>query len=214
MTLFVVTLAHYFIPGQRLTGYKLSAFAVGFGGVFLVIGPDFGDVGWSDAQLWAMLAALAAAFSYAAGSVYARRIGEQGPLSLAAGTLLVSAAFTGAIAVPQVDAIQWPVSLESAAAIAVLGAIATGRSTVLFFRLIQGPGPGFLSIVNYLVPAWAVLVGAVFLGEPLSGTMLGGLALILAGIAVSEAGHRLTDILRLGHQTHGLAGAPALSEKA
>ena len=136
------------------------------------------------------------------------------PLSLAAGTLLVSAAFTGAIAMPHVDAIQWPVALESAVAVAVLGAVATGLSTVLFFRLVQGPGPAFLSIVNYLVPAWAVLVGAVILSEPLSGPMLGGLALILTGIAVSEAGHRLADLTRLGRETHGLAGALVTSEKS
>ena len=52
----------------------------------------------------------------------------------------------------------------------------------------QGPGPTFISLVNYLVPAWAVVAGAVFLDEPLSLPMIGGLVLILVGIALSEAG--------------------------
>ena len=53
---------------------------------------------------------------------------------------------------------------------------------------VQGPGPAFLSFVNYLVPAWAVIAGALFLDEALSSWAYAGLALILSGIALSEAG--------------------------
>ena len=214
MPLYVITLAHYFVPGQRLDALRVAGFVMGFIGVFIVIGPDLGGLSASNIELWAMLAALAAAFSYAAGSIVARRIGEQDPLSLSSGTLLVSAVCTGAIALPDLDAVQWPAALESVAAIAVLGMIATALSTVLFFRLVQGPGPAFLSIVNYLVPAWAVLVGAVILNEPLSGAVLGGLALILAGIAVSEAGQRLAGLLGIRRMARALAGAIATSEKS
>jgi drug/metabolite transporter (DMT)-like permease len=214
MPLYVITLAHYFVPGQRLDAFRGAGFVLGFFGVFIVIGPDLSGLGASNVELWAMLAALAAALSYAAGSVFARRIGEQDPLSLSSGTLLVSAVCTGAIALPDLDAVQWPVAPESMAAIAVLGMIATALSTVLFFRLIQGPGPAFLSIVNYLVPAWAVLVGAIILNEPLSGAVLGGLALILAGIAVSEAGRRLAGLLGIRRMARALAGAVAASENS
>ena len=214
MPLYVITLSHYFVPGQRLTAFRVAGFVLGFGGVFLVIGPDLNKLGSSDVELWAMLAALAAALSYAAGSILARRIGEQDPLSLSSGTLLISAVCAGAIALPDLNAIQWPVALESAAAIAVLGLIATALSTVLFFRLVQGPGPAFLSIVNYLVPAWAVLVGALILNEPLSGAVLGGLALILTGIALSEAGQWLVRIVSIRRTARALAGAMATSEKS
>ncbi|MBT8047483.1 MAG: DMT family transporter [Xanthomonadales bacterium] len=214
MPLYVITLSHYFVPGQRLNAFRMVGFVLGFGGVFLVIGPDLKSLGTSNVELWAMLAALAAALSYAAGSVFARRMGEQDPLSLSSGTLLVSALCTGAFALPDVNAIQWPAALESVAAIAVLGMIATALSTVLFFRLVQGPGPAFLSIVNYLVPAWAVLVGAIILSEPLSGAVLGGLALILTGIAVSEAGQWLAKIVGMRRTARALASAMATSEKA
>jgi drug/metabolite transporter (DMT)-like permease len=214
MPLYVITLSHYFVPGQRLNAFRVSGFVLGFAGVFMVIGPDLGSLGSSNVELWAMLAALAAALSYAAGSVLARRIGEQDPLTLSSGTLLVSAVCTGAFALPDVNSIQWPVALESVAAIAVLGVIATALSTVLFFRLVQGPGPAFLSIVNYLVPAWAVLVGAIILNEPLSGVMLGGLALILTGIAISEAGQWLAKIVGMRRAARALAGAVTTSEKS
>ena len=213
MPLYVITLSHYFVPGQRLNAFRVAGFALGFAGVLMVIGPDLGSLGSSNVELWAMLAALAAALSYAAGSVMARRIGEQDPLTLSSGTLLVSAVCTGAFALPKVNSIQWPVAPESAAAIAILGVIATALSTVLFFQLVQGPGPAFLSIVNYLVPAWAVLVGAIILNEPLSGVMLGGLALILTGIAISEAGQWLARVVSIKRAARVLAGAVATSEK-
>ena len=60
----------------------------------------------------------------------------------------------------------------------------------------QGPGPAFLSLVNYLVPAWAVIAGAVFLDESLSMSVFAGLALILTGIAFSEFGARVIGWLK------------------
>lgn len=209
MPLFVITLSHFFVPGQRLNAYRVVGFAVGFAGVVLVIGPDLTGLGASNTVIWGMLAALAAALSYAAGSVFARRIEGDDPLILAAGTLLISATFSSALALPDLGRIQWPVAVEAAVAVIVLGVIATGLSTVLFFRLIQGPGPAFLSIVNYLVPAWAVLVGVVVLSESLTSAMLGGLAFILAGIAISEAGERLARMFSFRGAPRGLARALA-----
>ena len=79
------------------------------------------------------------------------------------------------------------------AAVLILGLLATGFATLLYFRLVQGPGPAFLSLVNYLVPGWAVLAGILFLGEePASGIFL-GLVLILLGIAIGEFGPRGTQ---------------------
>ena len=72
----------------------------------------------------------------------------------------------------------------------VLGLLATGFATLLYFRLVQGPGPTFISFVNYLVPAWAVIAGALFLDESLSLSVFLGLALILSGIGLSEFGAR------------------------
>ena len=77
-------------------------------------------------------------------------------------------------------------------ALGILGLLATGFATLLYFRLVQGPGPTFLSLVNYLVPAWAVIAGALFLEESLSLSVFVGLSLILCGIALSEIGPRVS----------------------
>ena len=68
--------------------------------------------------------------------------------------------------------------------------------TVLYFRLIQGPGPTFVSLVNYIVPGWAVIAGSVVLGETLSLHVFAGLALILMSLATSEFGGRLSSLLQ------------------
>ena len=51
--------------------------------------------------------------------------------------------------------------------------------------VVQSAGPRFMSLVNYQVPVWAVILGLVVLGEELPPQFLGALALILGGLARS-----------------------------
>ena len=62
---------------------------------------------------------------------------------------------------------------------------------VVFLQLIAMAGPSFVAFINYLIPLWAVLIGILLLGEDPRWTALMALALILAGLALSEmAGQR------------------------
>ena len=197
MPLFVLPLAHYFIPGARLTAGRVAGFVAGFAGVVCIIGPAALADASGNTTLWATLAMLGAALSYAVNSIYARRVGLQDPMLLAAGMLLIAGLFALPFAAADFAALAFaPPAPLAAVALLVLGLCSTGLATVLYFRIIQGPGPTFLSLVNYLVPAWAVLAGAWFLDETLALTSYAGLALILAGIALSEFGPRLRQTLR------------------
>ncbi|MDX1425794.1 MAG: DMT family transporter, partial [Kiloniellales bacterium] len=71
-------------------------------------------------------------------------------------------------------------------AVAVLGVVSTATATVVYFNLITLAGPSFLSLINYLIPVWAVVIGMLFLGERPAWTAFAGLALILSGIALAE----------------------------
>jgi drug/metabolite transporter (DMT)-like permease len=62
----------------------------------------------------------------------------------------------------------------------------TALATVMLVYVVQSAGPSFMSLVNYQVPVWAVILGLVFLGEALPPQFLGALALILGGLAVSQ----------------------------
>ena len=197
MPLFVLTLAHFLVPGARLTPLRVAGFAMGFIGVTCVIGPDALRGLGGNMVLWGALAALAAAFSYSISTIYARRLGAVEPVSLSAGMLVIGSLLMLPPALIDAPSLVMP-TLAAGASVAVLGVLCTGMATVLYFRLVQGPGPTFLSFVNYLVPAWAVLAGALILDESLSAWAYAGLALILSGIAISEAGPLFTRLRRRG----------------
>ena len=189
MPLYVLTLSHFFLPGVRLTIGRTFGFVIGFAGVVMAIGPDFSQ-GFSDnLAFWGSLATLGAALSYAVSSVYARSIGATDPVRLSTGMLLVASALSIPAALFDTPSVAVP-GLAAIIAVLILGLLATGFATLLFFRLVQGPGPAFLSLVNYLVPGWAVLAGVLFLNEEAGPGIYAGLALILVGIAISELGPR------------------------
>ena len=73
-----------------------------------------------------------------------------------------------------------------------LGIAGTGLGYILYYGLIAGAGASRAILITYLVPTFAVVYGAVLLGEPVTGAALGGLALVLAGVGLG------TGALRLG----------------
>ena len=62
----------------------------------------------------------------------------------------------------------------------------TGVATILLTMIIHRAGPPFLSLVNYQVPVWAVLIGAVILSETIPGHFITALMIILGGLAVAQ----------------------------
>lgn len=209
MPLFVLTLAHFLVPGARMTVSRAIGFVLGFAGVVVIIGPDFARGFDGNLALWGAIGALGAALSYSISTIYARMLGAGDPVRRAASVLIVASAMSlpaAAVNLPEIAA----TSIGAIAALGILGLLSTGFATLLYFRLVQGPGPTFLSLVNYLVPAWAVIAGALFLDESLSLSVFFGLVLILSGIALSEIGPRVLramQALRLRYLT-ALPGRP------
>jgi drug/metabolite transporter (DMT)-like permease len=183
--LLVLPLAHAFVPGEALTRRKLAGFALGFTGTVLLIGPG-ALLSGPGAEPLARLACIAASACYATGAIVTRRA-PQGPfLSFAAGGLLLAAALILPVALV-VDGLPGPVPTRALLGAVYLGVFPTALATILLVHVIQTAGPSFLSLVNYQVPVWAVLIGMVALGESLPPQFLGALALILTGLAVAEA---------------------------
>ena len=67
----------------------------------------------------------------------------------------------------------------------LIGTICTGVAYILFFRLIAQLGPAKAISVTYLIPAFGILWGAIFLNEKISLTMLLGGVVILIGVALT-----------------------------
>ena len=68
--------------------------------------------------------------------------------------------------------------------------LGTAFAQLILFRMLRLYGSRRLSLVTYLMPGFAVFYGAVFLSEPVSAASLGGLVLILGGVALAS-GERL-----------------------
>jgi drug/metabolite transporter (DMT)-like permease len=180
--LLVLPLAHLLVPGERMTRQKAAGFVLGFAGVALLVG---GGTAAEDPAWLARLACIAASCCYAAGAIITR-LAPAGPqLAFGAGGLLVGAVVILPVALA---AEGWPAPPPAAAlaAVAYLGVFPTAIATVMLVRVVQSAGPSFLSLVNYQVPVWAVILGLAVLGETLPPQFLLALALILLGLAVSQ----------------------------
>lgn len=161
---------------ERLSVLVIAGLAIGVAGVALVTRPEAGG---SFAAL-PILAATGAAFCYGLAGTYMRRWAQDvPPRGMAVGTQLAG----GALVVPLL-ALAPPAAMPSALVIGcllALGLVCSAVAYVLYFRLVTDIGAAGALTVTYLIPAFGVAWGALFLGESVSLPMLGGAALILLG---------------------------------
>lgn len=187
--LFVLGLAHVFVPGDRMTPPRVAGFVLGLMGVVLLIGVDaLASTGTGPEDI-ARLACVGAAACYAMGSIVTRRAPSTSLVTFSAAALAAAAVMLVPIAL-WIDGLpRWPVDgpVRPVLAMLYLGLGPTALATLLLVRVVRGAGPGFLSQVNYHVPVWSVVFGVALLGESLPPQFLLALAVILTGLAVSRA---------------------------
>lgn len=206
--LFAVLIAHWLTVDERLTRGRLAGIVVGFAGVALMLGQE-ARAGIGD-NLPAQLACLAAACSYGFAGVFGRRFRRLGvpPLATAAGQVTASSALLLPLAL-LVDR-PWQLALPALpvwAAIAGLGLLSTALAYIIFFRLLASAGAVNLTLVTFLVPPSAILLGVLFLGERLELAHFLGMGLIGLGLAaidgrpVRSLGRLLRGWARRAHQS-------------
>ena len=172
-----VVLAMRIDPSQRVRGMRLVGVGVGFVGVALLVGVQEGG------QLVAALAVLGTATCYAISALYAgRAVRSFGPLEVTVGQLAVGLLLAAPFGLAQLPSEAPPA--KAVAAIVALGALSTGVAYLLYFTLIARAGASRAILVTYLVPAFALIYGTVFLDEAVTASALVGLVLILGGTAL------------------------------
>lgn len=185
--LIVLPLAHVFVPGERMTLRRLAGFLIGFAGVVVLIGGQAFDTSGSDLEWAGRMACVAAAACYGVSSIVMRRLPEVDPIGLSTVLLVIAAAMVLPLALWQHGAPPVP-STRGLLIIAFLGLVPTAAANLLRVLVIRSAGPVFMSLTNYQVPVWSVLLGAWFLAEPLPPSLLGAMTLILAGMALAQWG--------------------------
>ena len=77
-------------------------------------------------------------------------------------------------------------SWEAVASVAALTILGTAIAQLVFFHMLPLYGNRRISFVAYVMPAFAIAYGALFLSEPITGPMMIGLGLILMGVALGS----------------------------
>jgi drug/metabolite transporter (DMT)-like permease len=182
MPIFVVLLALRVRRSERVSGLRLAGLLLGFAGVGILTGAS-PHGGW-----WGVVGTLAvvlAAFCYAVGALYAQHhVAHVSVLVFSTAQCLLGGLVLLPFGLAQLPAHApgW----KAIGSVLALGVAGTAIGTLLYYRLVADHGSTRASLVVYLLPPFALVYGATLLGESLSLSKLGGMALILLGVALGS----------------------------
>jgi drug/metabolite transporter (DMT)-like permease len=158
------------LGGRRLVGLLL-----GLAGVAALVGLDLGNT-----DVLALVEVGATAVGYAVGPIILARW-----LSGVPGLGVMAVCLTAcAVGYAPVAAFELPSKLPAGrvlASVVCLAAVCTAVAFVLFFRLIAEVGPTRATVITYVNPAVAAVLGVTVLSERFTAGMAAGFALVLAG---------------------------------
>ncbi|KQB97583.1 hypothetical protein AL073_01140 [Loktanella sp. 1ANDIMAR09] len=193
LPLFVLPLAH-FLTDERMSLRSTLGVIMGFIGAAVLIGPGVLRIGTGWEPL-GQIACVAASMSYAVSSVMTRRCPPIDPLTMAALLLTVgSVALIPAMLI--FEGVPTMGDARPTIAIIVLGFIPTALAALIRVATIRSAGAIFMTLVNYQVPLWSMISGALVLNEVLPLRFFVALGLIMLGLLVSQGNNLKRLLLR------------------
>jgi drug/metabolite transporter (DMT)-like permease len=165
---------------------RFAGMLLGMGGVAVLLGSNVGSGGLQNVLIGTGLV-LGATLSYSVSAILVKRVFAEVPsLHVAAGMLAFSTLLLAPFAVFQLP--HHVPGLSATLAVVMLGTVCTALAYIAFFALIFKAGPARATVVAYLNPAIAVLLGVGFLHEPCDALTIAGLLIVLAGSWISTNG--------------------------
>lgn len=184
---FTLLLAHFLTREERISKNRLWGLVIGFLGVILIVGVDFAEE--ASVNTLAQLAVLGAAFLYGLAIVYGRRFHSMGinPIIAATGQLTASTIvlFPIILFVESPWALPFP-SSDTWFAVLGLGALSTALAFILYYRVLATAGAVNISLVTFLIPVSAIVLGVLFLNERLEIKHFTGMAIIWVGLTIID----------------------------
>ena len=177
-------LSYFLLKDEEITTLKIFGILIGFLGLILLIGLNNSDiVDLNSMFMFGQIAVLLGTSSYALATVLTKKISHIPPTDRAIGSLL-SASLIGLFIAILFEPFPNLFSLDfkTISLIFILGILSTGIATFVWFKIVDLEGPIFMSMVNYLIPIWALILGIYLLDESLNFAIIIGMALILSGI--------------------------------
>lgn len=180
--LFTVMVAALLLSDETLKKNKVIGIIFGFIGILIMIGHS--ALEGVSVNIFAKLAVLGAALSYACAGVYGRRFKDKGihPIVAAAGQISASALFLCPFVCILNGVPHALPSIKVVCAISALAIVSTAIAYVLYFKLLASAGATNVSLVTFLVPVSAIILGIVVLNETLLLPQIIGMAVIALGL--------------------------------
>jgi drug/metabolite transporter (DMT)-like permease len=187
--LFTIILAILVRHESRPSGIRLLGLSVGLVGTAILLSPW--RLGSQFTSLGA-LAALTASLCYAVSYIYMDRFlakRQLSPITLSSAQLMMATAIT-ALGAPIPGSLAQPAfRLDAVISLITLGVLGTGVAYVLNYRIIASDGASAASVVTYLLPVTAVILGAVVLNESPTLHAIVGMLIVLLGVGLTQ--HRI-----------------------
>jgi drug/metabolite transporter (DMT)-like permease len=160
---------------DRLGGIGLAGLFIGLLGVAFIVGADF-----QATDVVSLLQVAVVVIGYAVGpAILARRLSDLSSL----GVMSVSLALTALVYVP-IGIVQWPADVPSTAvllAVLILAVVCTAIAFLVFAALIAEIGPVRATVITYVNPAVAAVLGVAVLSETFTLGMGIGFGLVILG---------------------------------
>lgn len=178
-------LAGYVFRTETPAWNKMLGVFLGIAGVAVMIGP--GLLAGLGGPVWAKLALLGSALSYAFALIYARRFSALPSMIVAAGQMTASTIIMIPVVLATVGfSAVTTASMPVWAAVTLLALLSTAFAYIIYFNLIARAGSSNASLVTVLVPVSAIILSSVFLGERLELFEIAGMALIALGLVAID----------------------------
>jgi drug/metabolite transporter (DMT)-like permease len=166
---------------------RLVGIVIGLGGVALLVGGDLSG-GAHGIPWWSVVQVMLVCVGYSVGPfIVVRRLADVPSI----GVVAVSLAAVAIVVAP----LAWlgrPVHVPPASAwsaVFALAAVCTGLAFVVFFALIAEIGPTRATLITFVNPAVAVVLGAIVLDESITLATIGGFVLVLTGCWLATRAH-------------------------
>ena len=188
MPITTILLSHFFLVDEKINQQKLIGFLISFFGVFILIYREDLFINNSfSTTLISQLQVMLGSTLYSIAAIYGKKYKMTDPVSASTGTILF-ATFFMLIYLIFID--ESNVSIPTLLVnynILLLGILCTAIATIIYFQILQTAGASFLSIMNFLIPLWAILFGILILHDAFSWNYIFGLIIILAGIKLANS---------------------------
>jgi drug/metabolite transporter (DMT)-like permease len=190
-SLFTLIIAAFLLRDERLSTRKAVGAVIGFAGVIVLVGLNpFSKT--ASAHVGGEGLILLSSVSYAMGAVFVRKVLRGLPSMTVAFWAVVCAATETGILSLRFGNIPWAhLHADTILGFAWLGVFGSGIAYILAYFLISSWGASRMTMVTFVMPVVALLLGSLVLGERLGWQVFAGSVLILGGIVAVSSTVRL-----------------------